>query len=329
LDDVLDLSKAEAGCMQVEPVAQELKALIASICAFWREEAAQQGLSFDVVLAPDLPERIMVDPTRLTQAVSNLLSNAIKFTKDGGVRVEVDGRPKGSRWELSISVTDTGIGISADTQARLFQTFTQGDSSITRRYGGTGVGLALTRHIVVLMDGRIAVESAPGAGSTFRITLPVSLPGPSAAKPAPAATPGAMAELAGLRVLVIDDVETNRFVARLMLEPVGAIVSEAASGAEGLALLREQDFDLALVDLHMPDLDGIETVRRLRAEPRSAALPVLLLTADATWRPGPDIACLSIAGTVMKPVEPDTLHDAIRSAATGSRAQPSKDRAIH
>lgn len=316
LDDVLDLSKAEAGYMSIEPAPEDATALLENICAFWREEAESKGLTLTLeVEGPAMP-RLMVDALRLRQAVGNLLSNAVKFTDSGGICVRFSGTPLpgSNRWTLTVRVSDTGIGMSEETLKRLFHAFEQGDSSITRRFGGTGLGLALTRHLVGLMDGRIDVESTLGDGSSFMISLPLDVAEPVEAETALDTIESKSRGIDGCRVLVVDDVATNRLVARLMLEPHGATVLEAPSAENALDQLASTTVDLVLVDLHMPVLDGVAMVSRMRTIPALASLPVLLLTADATAEIDDDARALAIAGVVMKPVDPDALYKACFAA---------------
>ncbi|MEL6480251.1 MAG: ATP-binding protein [Pseudomonadota bacterium] len=320
LDDVLDLSKAEAGHMAIEPTPEDAAALLETICAFWREEAESKGLTLTLEVEEPAAPVLMVDALRLRQAVGNLLSNAVKFTDSGGIRVRLSATPlpETDRWTLAVRVSDTGIGMSEETLQRLFHAFEQGDSSITRRFGGTGLGLALTRHLVGLMDGRIDVESTLGDGSSFMISLPLDAAEPAEAETALDTIESNSRRLDGCRVLVVDDVATNRLVARLMLEPLGATVLEAPSGENALEQLASTTVDLVLVDLHMPMLDGVAMVSRMRASPALAALPVLLLTADATAEIDDDARALAIAGVVMKPVDPDELYNACFAALARS-----------
>ncbi|MEL6769192.1 MAG: ATP-binding protein, partial [Pseudomonadota bacterium] len=312
LDDVLDLSKAEAGYMTIEPASEDPEALLQNICALWREEAERKGLSLTFETAAPAPPSLMIDALRLRQAVGNLLSNAVKFTDGGHVRVHLAAAPlaERDRWALTVRVSDTGIGMSDETLRRLFHAFEQGDSSITRRFGGTGLGLALTRHLVGLMDGQVDVESTLGGGSTFKITLPLDAAQPERAETALNTTETISQRLDGCRVLVVDDVATNRLVARLMLEPLGATVVEAPSAEDALDHMAASPVDLVLVDLHMPMLDGVAMVARMRASPALASLPVLLLTADATAEIGDQARALAISGLVMKPIDPDDLYRA-------------------
>ncbi|MEL7140208.1 MAG: ATP-binding protein, partial [Pseudomonadota bacterium] len=249
LDDVLDLSKAEAGYMRIVPTPEDLAMLLDSICAFWREEAESKGLKLSLDIGSPRPPKLMVDALRMRQAVGNLISNAVKFTDQGEVRVDVRARPiypdaDDGPWRLTVRVSDTGIGMSAQTLRRLFQAFEQGDNSITRRFGGTGLGLALTRHLVGLMDGEITVESTLGAGSSFTMTMRLDAAKTERTGASLQTDATSRAGLDGRRVLVVDDVTTNRLVARLMLEPLGAIVEEAASAEHALAELEREPADL-------------------------------------------------------------------------------------
>ena len=290
LNDILDFSKIEAGRMAVEDLPVELDAALEQLTRLHRVVAEDKGLRLVLDVTPRVPRRVRTDRLRLLQILNNLVGNAIKFTSAGQVVLRVDataqeayagGSPGPVR--LHFAVEDTGIGMSQDQLARLFQPFTQADSSTTRMYGGTGLGLAICRHLVGLMGGELHVHSQPGQGSVFSFdiatqALPDEQPDPQGA--AGADEPGAL--LAGMRLLVVDDVPMNRqlveaIVARAGIRPVMAI-----HGAEALALLQsEPDFDLVLMDVQMPVMDGISATRALRSDPRFSDLPVVAVTANA------------------------------------------------
>jgi len=261
LNDVLDLSKIEAGRMEIRPEPIRPGDLVRKTCALFQAAAAQKGL--DLTCRIDtLPETLEADGVRLRQILSNLVANAVKFTEAGSVTVTAGAQPADSGWRLSISVEDTGCGISSDDQDRLFERFSQVDGSHARKHAGAGLGLVIARELARRMGGDVTVESASGEGSRFTVTI---LAGEAARADIEPEDDGGRAGLEGLKVLLVDDNEVNRIVARCFVEPSGAVVTEAASGPEALALLEEQRFDLVLLDAHMPGMNGLEVLANLRA----------------------------------------------------------------
>lgn len=283
LNDVLDISRIEAGKLEIERQPFDLPELLTDLRALWSPAAADKGLDLVLTVAPGLDAHRLGDPTRLRQILGNLISNAIKFTKSGGVALSA--RPGEAPDTVVFDVADTGIGMTPEQRARLFQSFSQADASIARRFGGSGLGLSICSQLAGLMDGAITVDSDLGSGSTFRLTLPLPVTAPpAAAEPPPAETPApeAPASLAGLTVLVADDHPVNQAVARAILEAVGARVAVADNGAAALASLQSAPADLVLLDLHMPVLDGRETARRIRrGEGGDPAVPIIALTGEA------------------------------------------------
>jgi signal transduction histidine kinase/CheY-like chemotaxis protein len=272
INDILDFSKMEAGKLDLEPLAFDLRDTVGDVLDLFAAQAARAGLELVGDVGDEAPARIRTDPGRFRQVLTNLLGNAVKFTERGEVSLRVSAtegdHPGGAM--LHCAVRDTGIGIPPPAQARLFESFTQADASMTRRYGGTGLGLAISRRLAELLGGAITLVSAEGEGSEFTLHLPVEVvDGP----PPPSAT------LAGRRVLVVDDNSTNRAILRAQLTRAGADVTPAGGGAEALALVAASaPFDAAIIDLHMPDMDGLETARRVRAAIGGAAPRLLLLS---------------------------------------------------
>ena len=279
ISDILDLSKIEAGRFTIEHIAFDLHALLASVAASYRELAMQQGLAFTLRVDATVPARVMGDPTRLRQLLANYLSNALKFTSRGSVILQATAHDGAVR----MTVTDTGPGIDAAMQARLFTPFMQGDASTTRRFGGTGLGLAICRQIAELMDGRVGVHSELGSGSRFWVELPLLQA--DDIQPAPESVFDTLATdaLCGLSVLLVEDNDVNRMIAQALLSIWGADVVTAADGREAVAIAHASDahFDIVLMDLHMPVMNGLEATALLRAHQRTAALPVVALTAAA------------------------------------------------
>ncbi len=313
LDDLLDLSKAEAGRMSVESIAFDVRSVILDTLRFWQAEARKKGLRLTLVGARALPQWICGDPTRLKQVFNNLFSNAIKFTSEGGIvfRVEVG---EGS---VSFSIEDTGPGLSGEQMARLFTPFTQAETSTSRTHGGTGLGLALSRGLTRLMGGDLSVASAAGEGARFKVTLPLELAAPAAARQ-PDANLRPASSLAP-RVLVVDDHEINRRAMALVLQPIGAEVSFAADGGTALELLDRQAFDVVLLDVHMPEMDGLEVTRRLRlGGGLNCATPVIAVTGAVEDHDRARCLQAGMNACVGKPIEPAELYAAFDAVNAGS-----------
>jgi len=316
LNDILDLSKVEAGKLELDEVVFDLQDLAERVRELWQEAAAAKNLRLVCVVDPATPRWVTGDPTRIRQIMLNLVSNALKFTAEGCVRVAL--RP--ARGEgVEIAVDDTGVGMSAEQQARLFQPFTQGDLTVARRFGGTGLGLAICRQLADLMGGYIVVESAEGEGSTFRVTLPLAAADAPAPVEAPAEPDGG---IEGLRLLVVEDNKINQAVARAVLEAAGAQVETADDGVQALEMLRNRDYDLVLMDVHMPRMDGIEALRRIRDGEAGVAadMPVVALTADAMAGEDRRLLRLGFDAVQAKPITPRELIQAIAAGAGGGRA---------
>lgn len=311
LNDILDFSKLEAGRIDLEDIDYDVAAQLQAAVALLAPRAAEKGLSLRLEIAPDLPPYLRGDPGRLRQVLLNLISNAIKFTETGGVTLQagvVDGR-------LHVAVQDTGIGIAPEQAGRLFARFSQADSSITRRFGGTGLGLAICRALVEAMGGEIGVDSRPGEGSTFWLSLPLREGAAPRAKTAAAPR----APLPRLRILVAEDNAVNRKVLGGLLATRNDAgehdVIFAETGRAALDLAATQDFDLILTDLHMPEMDGIAATRAIRAlPPPHGRVKIIAVTSSI----GPDgmRRCLEAGmdGFVAKPVHPDALDLAMRRA---------------
>ncbi len=258
LDDLLDLSKLEAGRLTLEEGPVSLPSLANELRALWTPAAKKKQLELTVELDASAPETLKLDGRRLRQILGNLVSNALKFTQTGAVRVVLAR----ANDRLVCSVTDTGIGISPEQHRRLFERFVQADDARARRYQGSGLGLALSRELAQLMGGTLEVESEPGVGSRFTCTLP--LVEVAAAPPRPERE-GLLP--AGLRVLVVDDNAVNRLVAQRLLGLSGCEIDVASDGHAAMEVLARKDFDVVLLDVHMPELDGLEVTRRIRASP--------------------------------------------------------------
>lgn len=317
LDDLLDLSKIEVGRMEVESIPFDLRATVSNALKMWRPQAREKGLRLRVEGARALPARVVGDPTRLNQVLNNLLSNAIKFTASGSVTVRIESAPAPGGWAVSLSVTDTGPGMTPDKVARLFMPFEQLEAGAARIHGGSGLGLAISRELARLMGGDLTATSAPGEGAAF--TLHLTLPAAEAA-----ASP-AEPETVEARVLVVDDHVVNRQALTLVLAPLGITPVTIGSAEEGLELLAHEPFDVVLMDVYMPDMDGREATRLLRARPGpNQFVPVIAITASATERDWEACRAAGMTGHVAKPIEPAQLYAALEEALSAAPAREVK-----
>lgn len=284
LNDILDLSKIEAGKLEIAPTAGDLVQTCARLVGGYQPTAREKGVTLSFQLDGEAPGWLMFDGVRVRQCLSNLVSNALKFTSQGKVEVALACYPEaGDRVRVRLRVADTGIGMNAATVAKLFRPFTQADASTTRNFGGTGLGLNITRRLVEMMRGDIQVESEEGVGSVFTIEMVMDQALAIEAAPSEAGATSesiGAAALQGRRVLVVDDHPVNRRVIRLFLEPFECELVEAENGRHALDVLQHEAVDLVLMDVNMPVMDGLEATRRLRQDPRFARLPVVALTAD-------------------------------------------------
>jgi two-component system, sensor histidine kinase len=305
LNDVLDLSKIEAGCMELDPVPFRVRPLLDDVRMLFESSCMQKGLRLLSRVAPEVPEAVEGDVTRVRQVLINLVSNAVKFTERGRIEIEVD---RGSAVdELRVRVRDTGIGISEEQRVQLFRPFTQADPSMARRYGGTGLGLSISRQLCQMMGGDLSVESQVGEGAVFCCTFQA---GAAEMPVAPALRQDEIRCHA--RVLVVDDNEINLKVASRSLQAMGCTTSTATDGKAALDLAAHGNFDLVLMDMQMPGMDGLEATRCLRLEARTASLPILALTANAMQ--GDEQRCLDAGmdGYMKKPVRTADLQRCLR-----------------
>jgi signal transduction histidine kinase/ActR/RegA family two-component response regulator len=309
LNDILDLSKIEAGKLELEVAPFDIRKLAAQIRLVWSETARLKGLDLTLEIDPATPAWLSGDAARVRQILLNLVSNALKFTDAGQVVVRIASVDGG----LVLAVSDTGSGMTDEQRARLFMPFAQGDRSTARRFGGTGLGLAICRQLAEMMDGEVTVESVLGAGSTFTVRL--AIPAAIAANDETDDTPSL--DLDGARVLVVDDNLINQTVARAILEAAGAAVATVGDGYEALARLRVEDFDVVLMDVHMPVMDGVEAVRRIRAgEGGRVDLPVVALTADAMVGDAERLLAQGFDDAHPKPIQPAGLLAAVARLRT-------------
>jgi signal transduction histidine kinase/CheY-like chemotaxis protein len=322
INDILDLSKLEAGRMDFDTLPFAPRRLAQGVIDILATRAAAKNLPLLLRVADDVPHTVSGDAGRLRQVLLNLAGNAVKFTERGQVRLDVGRSPHGSGL-LRFAVADTGIGIPPERHKDLFQEFGQLDSSITRRYGGTGLGLAISRRLVERMGGVIAVDSVPGRGSVFTVDLPfaeiVALAQPPAPEAAPAPEPP---ENQALRILLAEDNATNRLVALSMLESVGLRADIAVDGAAALNAARAKPYDLILMDIHMPEMDGLAAARAIRALGGiNAQVPIVAVTANAFQSHADECRDAGMNDFLSKPYRKSALLDVIARNAP-ARAIP-------
>ncbi len=313
INDVLDLSKIDAGKIELEALDFDLDEILARSCSLVAGAAHAKGLQLQVD-SSDLPRYVRGDPMRLSQVLVNLLGNAVKFTEQGSVslRGALLAR-EDERLSLRFEVHDTGIGIEPERVGKLFDAFEQSDSSTTRRFGGTGLGLAVTRQLAELMGGEVGVHSTPGVGSAFWVTVRV-LPAPARQEPpsdtaAKDATPKRASFDA--RVLLAEDNLINQEVARELLRAAGCEVDVADNGRRAVEMARAGGYDLILMDVQMPELDGIEASRQIRALPGLSRLPIIAMTANAFAEDRAACLAAGMNDHVAKPVHAATLYDTL------------------
>ncbi|WP_354701841.1 hypothetical protein DSM112329_02179 [Paraconexibacter sp. AEG42_29] len=311
INDILDYSKIEAGGIELERAPYAVRDCVLSAVQLVAGDAQQRSIRLTHAVAADVPPWLEGDVSRLRQILLNLLSNAVKFTPEGGaVTLEVTTSSSADgRLQLSLEVRDTGIGLSAGEQSRLFTPFAQADASISRRYGGTGLGLSIVGRLVAVMGGTVAVHSEPGEGATFRVTVPAAVvPAPPPAEPAPVHVPAAIGAAHPLRILVAEDHSVNQIVARRLFARIGYTVDIVGNGEEAVAAVERQPYDVVFLDVQMPVMDGLTAARVLVERWPEGERPHLVAMTAGAWEE--DRAAARAAGMgdfVPKPVTMDVL----------------------
>jgi signal transduction histidine kinase/CheY-like chemotaxis protein len=323
LNDILDFSKIEAGKLDIESVDFDLRQIVEEVGELAATQAQKKGLELAYSIADDVPAGVCGDPTRVRQILTNLLGNAVKFTSAGEVVLSafVDSTSDAGKATVRFEIRDTGIGIPAETRARLFQSFTQADGSTRRRFGGTGLGLAICKQLATLMGGTIGVDSAPGMGSTFWFTVVLGT------EPGTAIAPAAKVSLGDRKALLVDDNSTNRTILRRQLAGWGMRVVATDCGSRALELMREasasgQPFDIAIVDLQMPEMDGLQLGELLKADPLTAGIPLVMLSSLALGAYADKAGAIGFAAYLTKPARQHNLYTIVSSVLAGNAAEP-------
>ncbi len=307
INDLLDISRLESGKFRLEFIPFHLPELIARVSQFLALRAEEKGILLSVVSSPDLPEWLEGDPTRLRQILLNLLTNAIKFTAEGTATLSVTClSTSASRALIRFEVCDTGVGIEQHKLAEIFEQFVQEDDSVARKFGGTGLGLSISKTLAEMMGGELKAESSKGNGSRFWFDLEFAL----SADPDAAKSDSHAVDYSGMRVLVVDDNEINRFLATTILTQWNAEVHEAEDGVQALEMVTANSYDVLLLDIQMPRMDGIQVIRKIRAE-FSETIPVIAVSANATM--AEKSACIGEGMTdyLTKPFNPRELAEVI------------------
>jgi CheY-like chemotaxis protein len=307
VNDILDYSKIEAGKLELEQQPYDPARVIGDVVALLKPQALSKQLALEFTKAAAVPQALLGDAGRVRQVLFNVVGNALKFTARGTVRINLD---QNERFCI-LTVQDSGIGIAAEDLGKLFRRFSQVDASMTRRFGGTGLGLAICQRLVEAMAGTITVTSVMGEGSTFIISLP--LPAHPLSAPTPRVTADAMAPARALRVLLAEDNLVNQKVASGMLTRLGHQFEIAGTGVAAVAAWRRGGFDLILMDMQMPEMDGLEATRLIRSEESTShRIPILALTANALESDRAACFAAGMVGVVAKPVTSASLAQALR-----------------
>ncbi|AOY78338.1 hypothetical protein BJL90_11270 [Clostridium formicaceticum] len=316
INDILDFSKIEAGRLTMEMISFDLYDLIQDVCQLMSIEVQQKGLKLNKEIEKEVPRYIKGDPTRLKQVLVNLLSNGIKFTEEGylhiGVKVKKQKRDK---VYLLFSIADTGIGISEEQKRYLFESFTQGDASTSRKYGGTGLGLAISRKMVEMMKGKMEVESILGEGSIFYFTAQFQVTDEIIEENKTQEKPRWMDSFMNKKILVVEDHKINRQMIKEVLSHLGFDTDTASGGGQAVEMVRNNRYDLVLMDVRMPEMDGYEATKRIRAFVDADTLPIIALTADAVEEVATAVKEAGMNHYMTKPLNPEKLRNVLRKYA--------------
>ncbi len=308
INDVLDFSKIEAGRLEVESIGFRLQDVFDNLQAMIGFKAKEQGLFLDTEIAAEIPDILIGDPLRIGQILINLSNNGIKFTREGGVHISAELVEEDGNWlTLAFCVSDTGIGMSQEQQERLFHSFSQADSSITRKFGGTGLGLVISRQLIEMMGGTIRVVSTPDQGSRFHFNLRLGGGSSKDLEPELEAADDSVENLQNVAVLLVEDNQLNQEIASVQLEKKGIIVTLAENGAEALDALKNKTFDCILMDIQMPVMDGYSASRKIRAMPEFNDLPIIALTANVMTSDRKKVREAGMDGFVGKPFQIEEL----------------------
>ncbi len=316
INDILDFSRVETGKLELNNATFRLSGMLRSIFDLLESKARQKDLTLRLEIAGNVPDVLFGDSLRLSQVCINLFTNALKFTEKGGVILRINlEETRGDDLVLRFSMADTGIGIAEEQKNAIFDAFSQADGSTTRRFGGTGLGLALCKRMVELMDGAIWVDSIPGKGSTFHFTVVLQRGEEGVLQEAHAAAPAqAVEHTEPLRVLVVEDNELNQEIALEMLRAIGITPTLARNGAEAVALSGERAFDIIFMDIQMPVMDGLEAARSIRAGkgPGAATMPIIAMTANAMRGDREKSLAAGMNDHITKPIDHVELEEAVR-----------------
>lgn len=313
LNDILDYSRIDAGKLELESVPFHLTRTLDQVVRLLKPAAAGKNLEISLDVSPDVPETLLGDPTRLRQVMLNLVGNAIKFTPAGWVRIGV--RPisaDAAHATLELTVSDSGIGIAPERIGLLFQEFLQADSSIARNYGGTGLGLAISRRLLEMMGGSIRVESVPNQGTVFTLEVPFVCADGASANATSSASGATWERLPAWRVLLAEDNKVNQRVGQSVLEKLGCQVEIAGDGRAAIAAVQGAQYDVILMDLHMPGVDGLQATREIRK--LGVATPIVALTASVELETRNACAQAGMDGFVSKPFHPGEVASALKRA---------------
>lgn len=314
INDILDFSKIEAGKIAFEKVDFSLTDLVRSVREALAVKARDKGIELKILLDSDLPKVVKADPTRLTQILNNLVGNAVKFTKEGTVTIQLSRKSSsGSQAEIEFKIIDTGIGIPLEQQDKIFEKFSQASTSTTREFGGTGLGLSITKRLLELQNSSITLESEPGKGTTFSFTLDLEIATAKVENNLINFDREMFSSLKGLRVLLADDNKTNILIAKKFLKKWDIEVVDVRNGLDAVNEVRDNNYDVVLMDLQMPIMDGAEATRRIRAlaDDFKSKIPIIALTASAMLEEQENMYSAGMTDFVSKPFNPSDLYKKI------------------